>query len=190
MIDAYVVVVSDRWEMLRRNIPSWLNFAPKAKLIIVAWGVESLGWPNTKHIVRAEEPFSLGRGRNIGVAECNPDWLVAVMDADMIMPKPGPHIRLPILNQVLFPICHLQDRDPNKPMTLAPHGWGNAVGYAGTLSSVKWPERLHHGGEDIVYYKAVQAAGIDLVRCEWPGLIHRWHPKPPSEWYDKSKRGT
>lgn len=187
MFDAYVVACSSRWDMLRLNLPSWHALSPKATLVIAAWEPEEAQWapwPGSKDIMGMDAPFSLGRGRNQGLALCHADWLVAVLDADMMLPAAMP-ATLPAEGQALFPLYHRQQQNPALP-PMPGRGWGNVIGRAGTLRKATWPNQIKWGGEDTAYANKLRCAGVSLIRTPWPGLMHRYHAKV-GDWYKKEE---
>jgi hypothetical protein len=186
MFDAFVTVCSNRMDMLRQNLPTWGALSPKATLVVASWQPEddfAAAWRGPLIVVPMEDPFSLGRGRNSGLGMCHEGWLVAVLDADMMVSLAKPDA-LPKHGQALFPFYHRQQRDPAVP-PVPGKGWGNVLGYASTLRKANWPALIKWGGEDTAYANRLRAAGVTLVRANWPGFTHRYHTKS-GEWYSNT----
>lgn len=183
MVDAFVTVSCNRFDMLRQNLPTWEALSPEATLVVASWQPDddfASVWPGPYVVVPMDGPFSLGRGRNAALRRCPEDWFVAVLDADMILPPNEPPA-MPQHGEAFFPLYRLQQENPELPYQTG-RGWGNVMGYTETLQKAAWPEFTKWGPEDQIYAKQLRAAGVKHIRADWPGLTHRWHPKV-GQWY-------
>jgi glycosyltransferase involved in cell wall biosynthesis len=142
-------------------------------------------WPYDYRIIKLNEPFSIGRGRNILINQFSRDILI-LLDADMIVPV---NFIQTVIEQAAkgFAIMPLYQRyiNPEHTKTSDGIGYGNLIIRSDVVSFLRqkftgkpYPESQTWGGEDVFVANAIKKSGKWPIKREFiAGFMHQWHPK-------------
>lgn len=127
-------------------------------------------------VINSNEPFSRGRGLNIGAENATGD-VIFFTDADMLVSK---EFIIQSLEQTLdeekpfFPICYSYYTPYHKEGWVRDEGWGNLVIPKSISGKISWWEKRSWGSEDN-HMKDQFKNGF--TRYQGSGLYHQWHPE-------------
>lgn len=151
--------------------------------------------PRRLVLLSAELPFSLGRGRNLGIGASHGEVLV-ILDADMLVPPDFFSRFVPLCNasRAVFPVYQRID-NPITNETSRGAGWGNCIVLRSTFDAVKATKGRAHGygyietdswgSEDTSFRNVlINKLGIECLRPACADLLHQWHRKQ-GPWYTK-----
>lgn len=189
------IVAYNRDDMLAKTWPTWkraqcetrepVEWVIAADRFSVPEDLPAMVW------VACSLPFSAGAWRTLAAQRSTGDVLV-MLDADMAAPVNYLYTMADIVHQGMaaFPL-YMRERSPGGPASPG-NGWGNAAFSRAvweracqTTHGEPYPTGTRWGGEDVAFAKLVtQTLRVPLWRRLVPGLVHLWHPKTGSPWYD------
>lgn len=173
-----------------------LKDVDRAELIIALWPCEDMNLegnfelrttPMTGH-------FNVNAGHNASFREARADILF-FCDTDLILPLNAIDVLLEKVKegQCFFPIWKSATEDKSKTIWRV-HSYGNAAFHRNDFKRVgKLSEKqaISWGGDIDIFKKAKKMRGLKVIRENWEGLWHQWHPKPDRNFYnaldDKTK---
>ena len=202
------VAAYNRDEMLARTLPTWREATRElrepAELIVVTGGTGSKATYALVHDqwsadlekcgcirVPSEQPFSAGAWRTLA-ADAAKGRILVMLDADMEVPPDymATLARVVRTGAAAFPL-YMRERSPGGPQSPG-IGWGNSA-----ISRDMWeracqatdgrpyPTGTTWGGEDVAFARTItQTLRIPVWRRLVPGLVHLWHSKRGTPWYD------
>jgi len=174
-----------------------LNGTKRAELVVALWPCDNMkltGWDREIRTTPMTGHFNVNSGHNASskVARSN---ILFFCDTDLKLPLDAIDILLEKIKkgQCYFPIWQSKTEDKSKIIWRI-HSFGNA-GFHRTdflrINQLSEEQAISWGGDIHIFKKAKKMPGLKVVRENWEGLWHRWHPKPSRNFYnavdDKSK---
>jgi len=137
--------------------------------------------------------FNVNAGHNASFREARADILF-FCDTDLVLPLNAIDTLLEKVKkgQCFFPIWKSETEDRSKTIWRV-HSYGNAafhrkdfkrVGKLSEKQAVSW------GGDIDIFKKAKKTPDLRVIRENWEGLWHQWHPKPDRNFYNAADDKT
>ena len=134
--------------------------------------------PIPVRLVRAEGPFSRGRGLNMAADAATGDALFFT-DADSLFSQTVieagmDHLRA---GRSFFPVLYSFNSPEHDSGWWRHSGYGTSLVLRSTFAQAgRWPEYTTWGGEDDEFFACISACS-EVVREEVAGFYHQWHPE-------------
>jgi len=163
----------------------------RAEMVIALWPCDDMkliGWDSEPRTTPMDGHFNVNEGHNASAKIAKADILF-FCDTDLVLPIDAIDVILEKVKegQCFFPIWQSETEDQSETIWRV-HSYGNAAFHRKDFEQVgKLSEKqaISWGGDIHIYKKAKKTPGLKVIRENWNGLWHQWHPKPDRNFYNK-----